>query len=75
MKSYRHIAVIALLTLTMAIPGSTAESNRDQGRVISQPDTATSGVHDFDSLVGQWRVHHRKLKERLANNHENSKAR
>lgn len=28
------------------------------------------GVHDFDFLVGSWRVHHRRLKERLANNHE-----
>ena len=28
------------------------------------------GLHDFDFLVGHWRVHHRKLKERLANSHE-----
>ena len=29
-----------------------------------------SHLHDFDFLVGQWRVHHRRLKERLADNHE-----
>lgn len=29
-----------------------------------------SGLHDFDFLVGEWRVHHRRLKERLADNHE-----
>ena len=28
------------------------------------------GLHDFDFLVGHWRVHHRRLKERLANSHE-----
>ena len=28
------------------------------------------GLNDFDFLVGSWRVHHRRLKERLANNHD-----
>jgi hypothetical protein len=31
---------------------------------------AVPGLHDFDFLVGQWQAHHRKLKQRLANNHE-----
>jgi len=30
----------------------------------------TDGVHGFDFFMGSWRVHHRRLKERLANNHE-----
>jgi len=29
-----------------------------------------SHLHDFDFLAGEWRVHHRRLKERLADNHE-----
>jgi hypothetical protein len=29
-----------------------------------------TGVSDFDFLVGSWRVHHRRLKERLAGNHD-----
>ncbi|MFK2874558.1 DUF1579 domain-containing protein [Dyella lipolytica] len=29
-----------------------------------------SSLHDFDFLVGNWRVHHRKLKERLAGSHD-----
>src|SRR6266404_4008251 len=27
-------------------------------------------AHDFDFLVGKWRVHHRRLKERLAGSHD-----
>jgi len=33
-------------------------------------ERTTSGLRDFDFLVGRWRVHHRRLKERLAGNHE-----
>jgi hypothetical protein len=29
-----------------------------------------TGVNDFDFFIGNWRVHHRRLKERLANSHE-----
>jgi hypothetical protein len=28
------------------------------------------GANDFDFLIGNWRVHHRRLKERLADNHD-----
>jgi hypothetical protein len=72
MKIYCPTAVVlGLLTLSLAIPGlSTAQSNQDSGRGMSPMDSATPGVHDFDFLVGHWQVHHRKLKERLANNHE-----
>jgi hypothetical protein len=28
------------------------------------------GVKDFDFFTGEWRVHHRRLNERLANSHE-----
>ena len=72
MKIYRRTpAVIWLLILSLAIPGlSAAQLKQDSGQGISQVDSSTPGVHDFDFLVGQWRVHHRKLKERLANNHE-----
>jgi hypothetical protein len=72
MKIYRRTtAVMGLLTFSLAIPGlSTAQLNQDSGHGISQIAVSSPGVHDFDFLVGQWRVHHRKLKERLANNHE-----
>jgi hypothetical protein len=66
MKIYRRRAyIMTLLTLSLVIPGvSTAQSNQGSERGMNQIDGATSGVHDFDFLVGHWRVHHRKLKER-----------
>lgn len=33
-------------------------------------DTIEHAPTDFDFLVGHWQVHHRRLKERLAGNHE-----
>jgi len=64
-------AAIGLVTLSLAIPGlSSAQSNRDPVHATSQTDSATPGLHDFDFLVGRWRVRHRKLKVRLANNHD-----
>jgi hypothetical protein len=62
---------MALLILSLAIPGwSTGQSDQDSVRGTTQIDSATPGVHDFDFLVGEWRVHHRTLKERLAYSHE-----
>src|SRR6186997_2070720 len=29
-----------------------------------------SAVHDFDFYMGSWRIHHRRLKERLAGSHD-----
>ena len=33
-------------------------------------DTDMNGADDFDFLIGKWRVRHRRLKQRLENNHE-----
>lgn len=71
MKIYRRTAaIVALLTFRLAIPGlSVAQLNQDSGHGLSQIESVTPGVHDF-AFAGHWRVHHRKLKQRLANNHE-----
>jgi hypothetical protein len=38
----------------------------------SQPGetTMTDHAHDFDFLIGSWRVHHWRLKDRLAGSHD-----
>ena len=56
--------------------GRTWETNwvsdfkRATKRAQHMEKTGISGPHDFDFLFGEWRVQHRRLKERLANNHE-----
>ena len=52
-------------TVGIVIPAS---ASQDNPQPIEKADL--SGLHDFDFLVGDWRVQHRRLKERLANNHE-----
>jgi hypothetical protein len=37
---------------------------------MNPTENAGAAPNDFDFLVGHWQVHHRRLKERLANNHE-----
>jgi hypothetical protein len=36
----------------------------------ARPAADPSGLHDFDFLAGEWRTHHRRLKERLVSSHE-----
>ena len=37
---------------------------------MTTAESEIPGLHDFDFLVGQWQVHHRRLKERLASSRE-----
>ena len=40
-------------------------------RAVATPSAeADSAVHDFDFYMGKWRVHHRRLKERLVGSDE-----
>src|SRR5579863_5223610 len=59
------------MTLAAALLASALTSASPSPATTSTGETAvTDHAHDFDFLVGKWRVHHRRLKERLAGNHD-----
>lgn len=71
MNLYPRITVIALLIVGLVAPEiSSAQASPAAAEKVSQVESAVLGLHDFDFLVGHWQVHHRKLKQRLVNNHE-----
>jgi len=41
-----------------------------EGRKDTEMKSSLEGVHDFDFFMGNWRVHHRRLKDRLANSQD-----
>ncbi len=72
----KRLALIAsvaagLLTLTNAEaepPAAVIPANLAAVDAASKPPR--DGRHDFDFWLGEWQVHHRRIKERLANSHE-----
>jgi hypothetical protein len=59
--------VTALTVAPASIPASHA--NEDAPPAASGT-VDIKGLHDFDFWIGDWKIHHRRLKERLADNHE-----
>jgi hypothetical protein len=72
MKIDYLLTLIAALALSVSARGlSAAQTSHVGGEMMqTQSTVSVSGLHDFDFLVGHWQVHHRRLKERLADNHE-----
>ena len=71
MNIHRTIAVVAGLVLGSTTAGfPSAQTNQHTGGMMTQAQTVVAGLADFDFLVGRWQVHHRRLKERLANSHD-----
>jgi hypothetical protein len=67
---YHRITIIVLMSVGLAAPEFSSAQALAAAQKVNQEDDATPGLHDFDFLFGHWQVHHRKLKKRLANNHE-----
>ena len=57
--------------IAVAALGASAPALASQDSPKAGAESANlSGLHDFDFLAGNWRVHHSRLKERLAGSHE-----
>jgi hypothetical protein len=65
MKMLRIIAAVVLAGAAIA-PADASQHNPEPRQAADN----LSGLHDFDFLVGHWQLHNRKLKERLADNHD-----
>jgi hypothetical protein len=56
------MACATLLTVSAAGSGSPAPVDSQKGAPAATEAIKPGGVHDFDFLVGEWRVHHRYLR-------------
>ena len=68
----RGVYLLIVLTLLSERPQklpATENERMDAGK-MAKTKNETTGVSDFDFLVGSWRVRHRRLKERLAGSHD-----
>jgi hypothetical protein len=67
MKRFRVVFTVVLAVAMLGL-GFSAYASQDTPK-SAQGVANLSGLHDFDFLVGNWQVHHRKLKGRLTNSH------
>jgi hypothetical protein len=65
-----RITIIVMMGVGLAAPEISAAQVLAAVQKVNQEYEAAPGLHDFDFLFGHWQVHHRKLKERLANDRE-----
>ncbi len=63
-----RVATSTLILIAIVIASAPARSSQDTPHAVEGANLAH--LHDFDFLVGEWRVHHKKLKERLLNSND-----
>ena len=64
LTAFKPAACAALLLLVCS--PATVQSNSDTpGAKIQSSDKDRDGSHDFDFLVGTWKMHHRRLRNPL----------
>lgn len=63
-----HASAASVLVGFAALTSLSTDAAQDTPTAAKTVDL--SGLHDFDFLVGEWRVHSRKLKERLVGSQE-----
>jgi len=66
----RLSGILPIACACIAAQLATAPAHAAQDNPPAAGTANLGGLHDFDFLVGEWRAHHRKLKERLADNRE-----
>jgi hypothetical protein len=70
-NSVNGVVIILLLLASLAISQLLMQTIQSSASTNPSGDEQSAdGRDDFDLLMGNWRVHHRRLKERLSNNHE-----
>jgi hypothetical protein len=69
-SSMKNLRVMLAAVLLAAVLGSMApaRSSQDNPKPVQAPNLTS--LHDFDFRAGRWQAHHRRLKERLANDYE-----
>jgi hypothetical protein len=66
-----HRMKTGIIALTVAAFAAAAPfANASETPMTAHAAEQQSGLHDFDFLMGEWRVRHRRLKERLAGNNQ-----
>lgn len=63
-----RLLALALASCAALTPLTCFSQTSERDRTMAE--TTYSELHDFDFLVGHWKVHHRRLKQRLAGSHE-----
>jgi len=58
------------IATTLLLAASLLAGSASAGAMLQGETAMIDHAHDFDFLVGKWRVHHWRLKDRLAGSHE-----